>query len=289
MNTLPLLGKTVLVTGATSGIGEVTALELARKGAHVAIVARSPEKAEATMTRIRGAVPDARLELYLADLSVLREVTRVASEFKDKHATLDVLVNNAGAIHLERKLTADGLEMTFAVNHMAYFVLTNALRETLVATPGARVVSVASDAHRAGRVDFDDLQGERAYAQAGGGWVVYGTSKLMNILWAAELARRLDGTGVTSNSLHPGVVATGFARNDGGIIAKMTSFFAPLLTSPEKGARTSVHLASSPEVAGLTGLYFKNSAPKRPQGKALDMDVARRLWDVSEELAAKHA
>jgi NAD(P)-dependent dehydrogenase (short-subunit alcohol dehydrogenase family) len=284
-----LSGKKILVTGATSGIGEVTAIELARMGAHVGIVARSPERAEATLAKLRAAAPGSTPELYLADLSVLREVTRVGAEYKARHGTLDVLVNNAGALHLERKVTADGLEMTFAVNHMAYFVLTNALREVLTATPGARVVSVASDAHRAGRVDFDDLSGERAYAQVGGGWKVYGTSKLMNILWAAELARRLDGTGVTSNSLHPGVVATGFARNEGGIIAKITGFFSFMLTTPDDGARTTVHLASSPSVATTTGLYFKDCKPKTPLTRARDAEVARRLWDISEAIAARHA
>jgi retinol dehydrogenase-12 len=280
-----LNGKKILVTGATSGIGEVTALELARMGAHVVIVARSAERAEATLGKIRAQVPGASLELLLGDLSVLRNVSRVAQAYRERHGTLDVLVNNAGAIHLDRKVTEDGLEMTFAVNHMAYFVLTNALRDLLAGTPGARVVSVASDAHRAGRLDFDDLQSERSY----NGWVTYGTSKLMNILWAAELARRLEGTGVTSNSLHPGVVATGFARNDGGIIAKLTAFFAPLLTTPEDGARTTIHLAASPEVAGMNGLYFKNRKPKSPLARARDMDAARRLWEVSEAIAAKHA
>ena len=216
----------------------------------------------------------------MADLASLAQVRRLAADLASKLERIDVLVNNAGAIHTTRKVTVDGLEMTFAVNHLAPFLLTNLLLPRLAASAPARVVTVASDAHRVGPLDFGDLQAERGYAAM----MVYGRSKLCNILFAAELARRLAGTGVTSNSLHPGVVATGFGRNDAGWLSAGVKLLAPLFISPGKGARTSLHLATSPEVEGLTGRYFKDSRPARPSRAALDEVAAKRLWEASLRL-----
>ncbi len=280
-------GKHVLVTGATSGIGEVTARELARRGARVTIVGRSADKIAATLATIRAAAPDAELDAIQGDLSLVASTREVAARFLEKHDALDVLVNNAGALYLDRDVTPEGRERTFATNHLGYFVLTNgllpALRTAAARTGEARVVSVASAAHRAGSIDWDDLDAARSY----NGWRVYGTSKLMNILFAAELARReaAAGSNVSSNSLHPGVIASGFARNEGGITAWLAGTFGPwFLTSTDDGARTSLHLAASPEVRGKTGLYWQGTKPTTPKRAGRDMDAARRLWEVSESL-----
>lgn len=280
-------GKHVLVTGATSGIGEVTARELARRGARVTIVGRSPDKIAATLATIRAAAPGAELDSIQGDLSLVGSTREVAARFLEKHDALDVLVNNAGALYLDRDVTSEGRERTFATNHLGYFVLTNgllpALRTAAARTGEARVVSVASAAHRAGSIDWDDLDAARSY----NGWRVYGTSKLMNILFAAELARREEAAGskVTSNSLHPGVIASGFARNEGGITAWLAGTFGPwFLTSTDDGARTSLHLAADPQVAGVSGKYFSGLKPVTPKPAGRDMDAARRLWEVSEAL-----
>jgi retinol dehydrogenase-14 len=275
-----LRGRTVVVTGATSGIGRATALGLARLGADVALVARDEARGEAARREVAEA-GEGRTSLFVADLASMAQVRRLAGDLVTTLDRIDVLVNNAGAIHAGRKATADGLEMTFAVNHLAPFLLTNLLLPTLVASAPARVVTVASDAHRVGPLDFGDLQAERGYSAM----TVYGRSKLCNVLFASELARRLAGTGVTSNSLHPGVVATGFGRNDSGWLSSAVTFFAPLLLSPTKGARTSLHLATSASVEGVTGRYFRDSRPARPSRAALDQVAARRLWDVSAGLA----
>ncbi len=280
-------GKHVLVTGATSGIGEVTARELARRGARVTIVGRSADKIAATLATIRAAAPDSELDAIQGDLSLVASTREVAARFLEKHDALDVLVNNAGALYLDRDVTPEGRERTFATNHLGYFVLTNgllpALRTAAARTGEARVVSVASAAHRAGSIDWDDLDAARSY----NGWRVYGTSKLMNILFAAEFARReaAAGSNVSSNSLHPGVIASGFARNEGGITAWLAGTFGPwFLTSTDDGARTSLHLAASPEVRGKTGLYWQGTKPTTPKRAGRDMDAARRLWEVSESL-----
>jgi NAD(P)-dependent dehydrogenase (short-subunit alcohol dehydrogenase family) len=280
-------GKHVLVTGATSGIGEVTARELARRGARVTIVGRNEEKIATTLATIRAAVPDAELESLRGDLSLVASTREVAARFLERHDSLDVLVNNAGALYLDRDVTSEGRERTFATNHLGYFVLTNALLPALRAAAArhgeARVVSVASAAHRAGRIDWEDLDSTRGY----NGWTVYGTSKLMNILFAAELARREEAAGskVTSNSLHPGVIASGFARNEGGFTAWLAGTFGPwFLTSSDKGARTSLHLAGSPDVRGKSGLYWTGTSPATPRAAARDLDAARRLWEISAAL-----
>ncbi len=272
-------GKTVLVTGATQGIGKVTALELAKRGASVAITARDLARGEAVAAEIKDKA-GAAVELYLCDFASQADIRRFAGEFLAKHDKLDVLVNNAGAINMERRLTPDGLEMTFAVNHLGYFLLTSLLMPALEAAAPSRIVNVASDAHTRGHIDFDDLMGEKRYA----GFRAYGQSKLANILYTYELARRLDGKRITANCLHPGVVATGFGRNDKSWLSYGIKLVAPFFLTPEEGAKTSIYLASSPDVAGTTGKYFAKSTEKKSNRESYDRDVQRRLWEVSEKL-----
>jgi NAD(P)-dependent dehydrogenase (short-subunit alcohol dehydrogenase family) len=267
-------GKIVLVTGATSGIGRVTARELARQGAKVVVVGRDPGKLDGIKREI-GA------DAIRADLQLLAEARRAAAEFRARYARLDVLVNNAGALFGERRLTSEGLERTFALNHMAYFVLTTALLDVLRVSAPARVVSVSSEASRGGRIDFDDLQMERRYL----GIRQYCNSKLMNLLFAFELARRLQGTGVTSNALHPGAIASGFAMQDAGWYGVLTRIARPFLIGEEKGARTTIWAASEPSLATVSGKYFVRRREKRPPRAALDGAAARRLWDESEKIA----
>ena len=249
-------------------------------GATVVIVGRDAQKTSQVVEEIRAASGNKNVDSLLADLSSQQEVRRLADEFKSKYSHLHVLLNNAGGFFMQRQLSVDGIEMTFALNHLAYFLLTNLLLDTLKASAPARIINVSSDAHASGKIEFDNLQGERDYSPR-----AYDNSKLANILFTMELARRLEGTGVTVNALHPGFVATGFAKNNGKVIAALVSIFAPLVArSPAKGAETSIYLASSPSVEGITGKYFYDShvIPAAPQ--ATDMVVARKLWDVSAEM-----
>lgn len=273
-------GKICLITGGTNGIGKSTAQVLAKMGATVVIVGRNAPKTAQVVEEIRAASGNENVDSLLADLSSQQEVRRLADEFKSKYPHLHVLLNNAGAVFLQRQLSVDSIEMTFALNHLAYFLLTNLLLDTIKASAPARIINVSSGAHTSGKIEFDNLQGERAY-----GFRAYGNSKLANILFTMELARRLEGTGVTVNALHPGFVATGFGKNNGKIIAALFGIFAPLVArSPAKGAETSIYLASSPSVEGITGKYFYDShvTPTAPQ--ATDMVVASKLWDVSVEM-----
>jgi len=275
-------GKTVVVSGGTSGIGEVAAEELARLGARIVLVARSPFRADPVMGRLALANPDAAHAVHTADLTRLSEMKRVAAEIAAAEPRIDVLINNAGAIFEKREETADGLEATFALNHMAYFVLTTGLLERLKATPGARIVSTASDAHKAGKLNFDDLQGVKRYS----GGRAYANSKLCNILFTRELARQLQGTGVTANCLHPGFVATRFADNNDGLLGVIFGLLKKVFAlTPEAGAGTIVHLASSPEVEGQSGLYWYKCKPIAPTAAAEDAAAAKRLWEISEKLA----
>lgn len=277
----PMQGKTIVITGATSGIGEVAAHSLAEQGARIVFVARDPERAEATLRRLRTAAPDQAHAFHVADLSRLSEMQRVAQQIAGAERRIDVLINNAGAIFPARELTQDGLERTFATNHLAYFVLTNLLLDRLRATPGARIVSTSSGAHRGAKLDFADLQSQNGYRAFG----VYGRSKLMNILFTRELARRLAGTGVSANCLHPGFVATRFGDSGRGVMSvglKMAKKFA---LTPEAGARTIIYLASSPEVEGVTGKYFYQCKPATPSREAQNDEDARRLWTLSAQLA----
>ncbi len=274
-------GKTCVVTGATSGIGRAAALELARQGARVVVVARDAGRGRETAGEIERTAGRGRAALLVADLASLSEVRRLASEIVGAAPRLDVLVNNAGAIHMERRLTADGHEATFAVNHLAGFLLTSLLLPHLRASAPARVVNVASAAHLGGHIEFGDLMGEKGYA----GWKAYAQSKLANVLFTYELARRLGTNGVSANCLHPGVVATGFGKNRNGLFSVGVRMAAPFLLSPRKGAETAVYLASSREVEGTTGKYFAKCRPARSSPESNDPEVARRLWEVSERLA----
>jgi NAD(P)-dependent dehydrogenase (short-subunit alcohol dehydrogenase family) len=277
---MTMQGKICLITGATNGIGKATAQALAQMGATVVIVGRNAPKTAQLVEEIRAASGNKNVDSLLADLSSQQEVRRLADEFKSKYSHLHVLLNNAGGFFMRRQLSVEGIEMTFALNHLAYFLLTNLLLDTLKASAPARIINVSSDAHASGKIEFDNLQGERGYSPR-----AYDNSKLANILFTTELARRLEGTGVTVNALHPGFVATGFAKNNGRVIAALISIFTPLVArSPAKGAETSIYLASSPGVEGITGKYFQDShvIPAAPQD--IDMMVARKLWDVSAEM-----
>ncbi len=280
-----LAGKTCLVTGATSGIGQETALALARRGAQVVIAGRDPARAEAARSDIVARSGRDDVEVLLADLSSLAGVEQLASEFRKRHEALHVLVNNAGLVNLKRQVNADGFELTFAVNHLAYFVLTLRLLDILKASAPARVVSVSSEGHRFGPLDFDDLQSERAYQGITylAAMRVYGRSKLANLLFSNELARRLDGTGVTSNALHPGAVSTRLGQNNASG-KLLTNLLKPFFKTPEQGAATSVHVATAPELANVSGEYFMNERLAKASAAARDAQSARRLWDVSLEL-----
>jgi NAD(P)-dependent dehydrogenase (short-subunit alcohol dehydrogenase family) len=272
-------GKVCLITGGSRGIGQAAAIDLAGMGAQVVIVARDPERGAATVTRIERETGQTA-GVIVADLSSLEGVRQVAQEYRAQYGRLDVLVNNAGAVFSQRSLTVDGFERTFALNHLAYFLLTNLLIDLLRADAPSRIVNVSSAAHQGAVLDFDDLQSEQKYA----GFRAYGRSKLANILFTHELARRLEGTGVTANCLHPGVVATGFNRNNGLLMRLGMTIARPFLISAEKGAQTIVYLASSPEVEGVTGEYFVNCTATTSSPVSYDDEAARRLWDVSASL-----
>ncbi len=273
-------GKICLITVGTNGIGKSTALTLARMGATVVIVGRDPSKTGQLVEEIRSASGNKNVASLLADLSSQQNIRRLATEFKSQYPALHVLVNNAGTMLFQRKLSVDGIEMMFAVNHLAYFLLTNLLLDMLKASAPARIVNVASDTHTSGKIDFDNLQNEGIP-----GMKIYGNTKLANILFTLELARRLEGTGVTANALHPGVVATGIASGNGKAIAAVYSLFSRVFyLTPEKGAATSIYLASSPEVEGVTGKYFVDCKVKQPAPQATDMVAASKLWEVSAEM-----
>jgi NAD(P)-dependent dehydrogenase (short-subunit alcohol dehydrogenase family) len=272
-------GKTVVITGATSGIGEVAAIRLAEQGARIVFTARDKERAQATLEKLRRANPASGHVVHLTDLSLLSDMRHTAEEIREEPA-IDVLINNAGALFNSRIETKDGLEKTFALNHMSYFVLTNRLLSRLKA--GARIINTASDAHHRAKLDFNDLQSKKGYS----GFAVYSKSKLCNILFTRELARRLAGTGITANSLHPGFVATRFGDQSGGVLSALVRVAKPIgAISPEEGAKTIIYLASSPEVARISGAYFTKCAPATPSAEALSDQDAKRLWQVSREIA----
>ena len=276
-----MTGKVVLITGGTSGIGKATAIGLAALGARVAITGRDLKRTEAAAVAIRGASGNPDVRAFAADLSSQAEVRRLAAEVLDTYPRLDVLVNNVGGSWNTRHVTADGLEHTFAVNHLAAFLLTNLLLDRLTASAPARIVTVASAAQATGTIDFDDLQGERGYSER----TAYPQSKLASVMFTYELARRLEGTGVTATVLHPGVVNTGFGAEDPGLIFKiLVPLMRPFMTTPAKGAATSIYLASSPEVAGVSGTYFAKGKPKRSSERSYDEAAAARLWQVSADL-----
>ena len=273
-----LTGKVCVVTGATSGIGLETAKALAALGSTVGVVARDPRKGEATLATLGTSRGGARL--FLADLSSQREVRRLAAEVLGAWDRLDVLVNNAGAVIGRKTLSEDGIELTFALNHLAPFLLTCLLLERLQATPGARVITVASRAHQYGRVDFGNLRGEKGYRAQ----LMYGRSKLANILFTRELARRLDGAGPVANCLHPGVVATRFGEEGGTLTRLAFRISRPFLRTAAQGADTVVWLAAAPEAARVSGEYFVDRRIARVSRAARDPGLARRLWEVSEQM-----
>lgn len=273
-------GKVVLVTGATSGIGLVAARELAGMGATVVLAGRNPQKVDAALQAIRTRFPAAQVEGLLADLSVQAQVRRLAEEFKARHDRLDVLLSNAGEIFMTRGESTDGIELTLALNHLAYFLLTHLLLDVLKASAPARIVNVSSDAHRGQKLNFDDLEAKKGYV----GWKQYGRSKLMNILFTRQLARRLEGSRVTANALHPGFVATDFGFSNGGIWKPVFRLAQLGAISPEDGAKTGIHLASSPQVAGVSGKYFTRSRAVDPSPQAQDDVVAQKLWEISLKL-----
>jgi retinol dehydrogenase-12 len=287
MTTASMEGKRVMVTGATDGIGKETARGLARLGAHVIVVGRNPDKITATVKELQAEPGATKIDGLQADFTSLKQVRQLAATFQERYDRLDVLVNNAGAVFSRRGQTQDGFERTFGVNHLAPFLLTNLLLDTLTDTAQqtgeARIVNVSSAAHRIGKLNFDDLQNRQRYS----GWLVYGQSKLANLLFTYELARRVAGTGITVNALHPGGVASSFGRNQPGLLTKLLGFVLRFGLTSAQGAQTSIYLASSPEVAGITGQYFIDSKPAQSSPASHDAAVAERLWHLSNALTRR--
>ena len=274
-------GKTCVVTGATNGIGEATALGLARMGATVIGIGRSRAKCAETAERIKRLTGDEQVAFFIADLSVQEQVRHLAETIQRHYARLDVLVNNAGAYFTSRQESADGIEMTWALNHLNYFLLTNLLLDLLKASAPSKVICVSSDAHRGASIRFDDPEYKKGYS----GFTVYGHSKLANVLFTYELARRLEGTYVTANALHPGFVASGFGMNNGGLMSvamRVVQHFGA--RSPEKGARTGLYLASSPQVENVTGQYFADERALKSSPASYDRAAAARLWTLSAQM-----
>jgi retinol dehydrogenase 14 len=281
-----MAGKSVLVTGGTGGIGKATAIGLAVLGARVGITGRDQARTEAAAASIRAAAGSPAVDAFAADMSIQAGVRRLAAQVADTYPRLDVLVNNVGGFWAHRHVTADGLERTFALNHLAPFLLTNLLLARLTASAPARILTVSSGAHARGRIDFGDLQGERNYS----GQRAYSQSKLANVMFTYELARRLDGTGVTATVLHPGVVRTGFGAGDReAYLAVLIRVARVFMKTPAQGADTPVYLASSPQVEGISGRYFVNRKPKTSSNASRDTTAAARLWQVSAELTGMTA
>ncbi len=269
-------GKVCMITGSNSGIGKETALGLARLGAHLVMVCRNRESAEAALMEIKEQSGNEQLELMLCDLSSLKEVQSLADEFKRKHEKLDVLINNAGVVPWKRTLTEDGLELTLVVNHLAPFLLTHLLLDVLKASVPSRIINVASGLHKMASIDFDDLQSEKKF----GGFHAYSEAKLAFLIFSYELAKRLEGTGVTVNALHPGVVRTNLSRHSPWYMRLGPLFFK----NPAKGAETPIYLASSPDVEKVTGKYFINKKEGPSSDESYDQRTARRVWDISVQL-----
>lgn len=276
-----MTGKTVLVTGGTSGIGKATAVRLAAMGARVGITGRDPARTIRAAADIATESGNPAVDAFPADMSSQVAVRQLAADVLAAYRRLDVLINNVGGFWAHRHLTVDGLEHTFALNHLAPFLLTDLLVQRLKESTPARIVTVSSGAHSMGRIDFDDLMGERAYS----GQRAYNQSKLANVMFTYELARRLDGTGVTATALHPGVTSTSFGSEDTARgWAPLIAAMRPFMKRPARGAETSIYLASSPEVAGVTGQYFTDRKPANAHVSARDLVVAARLWQASADL-----
>ena len=275
-------GKVCLVTGATDGIGKVSARVLAELGAKVIIVGRNPEKSAIVLAELRSNSGNENIDLLIADLAVMQEVRDLAEQVISRYDRIDVLLNNAGGYFTKHEITSDGLEMTFALNHMSYFLLTNKLMELLKYSAPARIVNVSSDAHYGVDMEFENLNGEQEYKA----WKAYQKSKLANVLFTYELLKKVPGN-ITVNCLHPGFVATNFGHNNGG-------FFGPVLKiaqrisaiDPEEGAKTSIFLCSAPEVKGVSGKYFYKCQPKTSSRESRNMDTGKRLWQISSDIAS---
>lgn len=283
MTEISMQGKICLVTGSSTGIGKVTARELARMGATVVMVCRNRARGEAAQAEIKAASGSDKVDLIVADLSSLAEVRRAAEEFKQKYTQLHVLIHNAGGINHARRITPDGFEATFAANYLAPFLLTELLMDILKASAPARVINVSSTAHLSGKIDFDDLQGEKKYSV----WKAYCQAKLALILFTYELAQQLQGTGITVNVLHPGVIASNFGQGFNGFIRFGWKVASPFMSSVEQGAQTTLYLATSPEVEGISGKYFVNSKERKSSSLSYNEALRQRLWQVSEELVRK--
>jgi retinol dehydrogenase 12 len=285
MNGAHMQGKVCVVTGATAGIGRVSARRLAEMGATVIIISRNPAKCDEVVAEIRQRTNNSAVEAMPADLSALGQVRAVAQRLLDRYPRIDVLLNNAGAVFTSRQVSPDGIEMTWALNHLSYFLLTHLLLDALKAAPAARVINVSSDAHLMGRIYFDDVQfARRPYR----GFAAYSQSKLANVMHAYALARRLQGTNITVNALHPGAVATNFGKNNSGLLWQLVfQLFGRFAISPEEGAKTSVYLASSPEVAGVSGKYFYRCKPKSSSPLSYDQQAQERLWALSMEMVGE--
>ena len=275
-------GKVCLVTGATDGIGKVSARVLAELGAKVIIVGRNPEKSAIVLAELRSISGNENIDLLMADLAVMQEVRDLSEQVISRYDRIDVLLNNAGGYFTKHEITSDGLERTFALNHMSYFLLTNKLMELLKYSAPARIVNVSSDAHYGVDIEFDNLNGEQEYKA----WKAYQKSKLANVLFTYELLKKVPGN-ITVNCLHPGFVATNFGHNNGG-------FFGPVLKiaqrisaiDPEEGAKTSIFLCSAPEVKGVSGKYFYKCQPKTSSRESRNMDTGKRLWKISSDIAS---
>jgi NAD(P)-dependent dehydrogenase (short-subunit alcohol dehydrogenase family) len=273
----------VLITGASDGIGFVCAQHLVARGAQVILVGRNEEKCADAAATIRNSTDNGKVSVEIADLSLLRDVRALAGRVLDKHAHIDVLLNNAGGFYRQRQITSEGLEYTFALNHMGYFVLTELLLPALSQASQGRIVNVASRAHRRGTVNFEDLQGEHAYA----GWPAYCQSKLMNLMFTYAQARRLEGSGITVNSLHPGFVRSKFGHNNpgfAGLVIRMSQIV--LAISPEAGGKTPLHLVCAPELAACSGQYYEKSEVVLSSPESQDIEAQERLWQISTEMSA---
>jgi len=274
-------GKRVVLTGATNGIGLAAAVELARRGAHLTLVARNQARAAEAVRRINAVTTGGAPDVMLAELASQSSIRHLAGDLLAKYPRIQVLVNNAGAIYARRRMTADGVELTWAVNHLAPFLLTALLLDRLKASHPARIVTTSSGAHQGARIPFDDLNAERSWG--GAGFTRYGETKLANILFTAELARGLEGTGVTANAFHPGLVATGFNRNNGVLMRIGMAITRPFARSPQKGAETLIWLVDAEEAGELNGAYVFDSRPVSPSSAALNIETGRQLWRVSAE------
>lgn len=269
-----------VITGANSGIGFETAKALSALGAYIVMVCRNEEKAESARRAIISTSGNAGIDIVLCDFSIQSEIRKAAGHISEAYSKIDVLINNHGFVASGWEETVDGYEMTFAVNHLGYFLFTQLLLDNIKAAGKARIINVASRAHRRGFFDAEDIQMKNSYSP----WIAYSNSKLYNILFTRELARRLVDTNVTANCLHPGVIASNFAKSGQGITKLFFKFAKPFLTTPEQGAKTSVYLASSPEVENVNGAYFVNGKPATPFPQALDDEAAKILWEISERM-----